>query len=140
MVGFAGLIYSLTDRANEVGDGMNKVAEEQRERDEQNRKAMARSFDAMKARTFRELEDADPAVRLQAISLVADLYTSDPQTVPALVKRVKDTDRRVRVAAVAVLGKTRTKSDEALAALRGCLADEDEQVRAAATAALAKLK
>jgi len=78
--------------------------------------------------------------RLGAIAQIAQLYSHDPQAVPALVKRLKDGDRTVRLAVVLVLGKIRTRSEEVMEGLRGCLADEDATVRKQAQDTLDKLK
>jgi HEAT repeat protein len=90
---------------SDVGKGVNKAAEEQRAREEQNQRMMARSFEAMKAKTFRELENPDPKVHLQAVVAIGQLYSADQQAAPALEKRLEDSDEEVRLAAVLVLRK-----------------------------------
>jgi hypothetical protein len=68
LAGVALIVLTLTRVLTDVGKGVNQAAEEQQAREEQNRRMMAYSFEGMKARTFRELEDPDSKVRLEAVT------------------------------------------------------------------------
>jgi hypothetical protein len=131
--------FGVTRILFNLGQGIEKVGKEERDREEQNRRNIARSLEGIKKRTFREMEDPDPKTRLESTLLVGQVYWFDEEAVPALIKRLKDSDQRVRLAAIVMLGKIKPESEKATKALRDCLKDENANIRQAAQETLEKL-
>src|SRR5262249_24118644 len=57
------LVFGVTRILQDVNQGIEKVGKEQRAMEDQNKQMMARSMEAMKKKTFREMEDPDPKTR-----------------------------------------------------------------------------
>jgi HEAT repeat protein len=141
------VLFRVMDNVNQA---VNKAGEAERERQEQVRRQIAAQLgggkqvtlpaeDETKARAFRDVEHADPILRLESVDVIARLYLTDPRAVPALVKRLKDDDdARVRLSAIRALQKVAPRTEPIEAALRAAIDDKDPRVRAEATAALAK--
>jgi HEAT repeat protein len=136
------VVFRVLDRANQ---GLNNAAEEQRQRDEQNRRQLDRLLGAkqpapdMKSRALADVEHADPAIRLESVAVISKLSLTDPQAIPALIKRLKrDTDARVRLAALRALRTIDPRPPAVAEALQSATKDNDPLVRAEAEAAVAK--
>ncbi|MBN2138965.1 MAG: HEAT repeat domain-containing protein [Sedimentisphaerales bacterium] len=83
-----------------------------------------------------ELKNPDPAIRMVAALILADLKDSRDIAAPALVRTLEDKDPAVRAAAVIALGKLDVNDDKTIEAVTAMLEDENEEVRAAAADAL----
>jgi HEAT repeat protein len=131
-----------------VNQAMNNAAEEQRQRDEQNRRQLDRLFggkqpaaEPTRDRALEDVEHADAAIRHESVVVIARLYMTDPKTVPALVKRLTDdTDARVRLAALRALRTIDPRPPAVTEALQSATKDDDPRVRADAKAALVEGK
>ena len=132
-----------------VNQAVNKANDEERERQERMQRQLAgigigkpADPDPTRDRALRDIENADPALRLESVDVLGRLYLDDLRAVAHLAKRVvEDTDPRVRLAAVRALGKVKPRPKQVETILDSVTEnDDDPRVRAEAAAALAKGK
>ena len=81
------------------------------------------------ARLLDGLKEDDPALRVEAVTLLADLGKGRDEAMPALVRALGDPDAEVRGAAADALGGIGRPARPALPALWPLLRDPDEGVR-----------
>jgi len=81
------------------------------------------------ARLLDGLKEDDPALRVEAVTLLADLGKGRDEVMPALVRALGDPDAEVRGAAADALGGIGRPARPALPALWPLLRDPDEGVR-----------
>jgi HEAT repeat protein len=80
-------------------------------------------------RLLEGLSDDDPALRAEAVALLADAGQEPERVMPALVQALGDDDAEVRGAAADALGSIGKPARPALPALWSLLRDPDESVR-----------
>jgi HEAT repeat protein len=85
------------------------------------------------------VEDADPGVRMAAMSALARLSSDRVAVAQRLVRLLGDPDPGVRRAAAATLGAVGQRSDTVLTALRAAAASPDRSLRRAAERSLRRL-
>jgi oligoendopeptidase F len=86
------------------------------------------------------LQSPDPQVRKKAADALGKVTTTDPATVPALVKALDDDDAKVRDAAVLALSKMGRVAERAADALDKLNSDPDRAVRQHAAQAAKRVR
>jgi HEAT repeat protein len=95
--------------------------------------------EAIEPALFAALHDAEPSVRMAAMSSLARLYPERPTLAHHVVLLLADPDAGVRRAAAVVLGTLRAPSAPVLAALREAAASADPSLQRAALRSLRQL-
>lgn len=86
------------------------------------------------------LQDADPAVRVEAVKRLANKRGDAAVAVPALTEALRDSNPFVRRDAAVALGHFGTDAKSAVPSLRTALKDREGSVRRAAAVALKQLE
>jgi hypothetical protein len=132
-----------------VNQAVQNAADEEREREEQVRRQVARIgfgqpppklpdpaqgvTDPLLAAALRDLENEDVGLRKLAVGAVARRHLAEPAAVAALVKRLRsDQEVEVRVAALRALKSVKPRTPAVEEALRDAEKDADPRVRAEA--------
>jgi HEAT repeat protein len=84
-------------------------------------------------------EQAAPAIRKQAASVLGQMGGEARPAIPTLTEALQDTDAGVRQEAAKALGEIGAQAREVVPSLRKALNDPDEAVRSEATVALKKI-
>jgi oligoendopeptidase F len=100
----------------------------------------ARDADKPPSYWVQALQSPDPQVRKKAADALGKVTTTDPATVPALVKALDDDDAKVRDAAVLALSKMGRVAERAADALDKLNSDPDRAVRQHAAQAAKRVR